>query len=163
MDAFLSLGSNLGDRLENLKNAEQALKNAGFRITESSSVYETEPWGFDQQGHFLNKVVRVISPEKNPDKLLAIIKAIERACGRTVYAEKWQPRIIDIDILYLDSLVYKSEKLSIPHPGLTERMFVLVPLLEIAPDWIDPENGLSVEEMYDNCKDELEVYRFDDL
>lgn len=157
--AYLLLGSNEGSRKQNLEQAiDQIGRNAG-KITDMSSVYETEPWGLKEQDPFLNMAISIIT-SMTPQDLMACLKDIESAIGKPKQI-KWGPRTIDIDILYYDDLILESESLKIPHPQISNRNFVLIPLLEIAGDHTDPVTGLTVDEMYDQCKDTGEVFIFE--
>ena len=128
---FLGLGSNLGDRLENLRAAVTAIKQFAD-VQEWSSIYETPPWGLLEQPYFFNMVVSVRT-NLEPPALLSAIKSLETRLGR-VPSERYGPRLIDIDILLYGNEIYHLDDLQIPHPRLTERPFVLVPLVEIAPN-----------------------------
>lgn len=130
--AYISLGSNQGDRMELLRKAV-AMLNAkeATRVLCASSVYETAPVGYVDQPPFLNAVV-AIETELSPHELLAACQAIEAALGR-VRTVRWGPRTIDLDIILIDDLQIDDERLTVPHPRMAERAFVLVPLAEIAP------------------------------
>lgn len=132
--AYLSLGSNVGDRLETLTSALFALHETdGIAVEETSGVYETAPWGGVEQDPFLNLAVR-IRTTLDPHALLAELHLTEAAFGRERDAEqRWGPRTLDIDLLLYDDLQLSDDELRIPHPRMTERVFVLVPLLEIMP------------------------------
>ncbi len=132
---YLGLGSNLGSRCANLRAGVMALLPAVTVLTQSS-MYETPPWGVTDQPPFLNMVLRG-ETGLPPHDLLHILKQIERQLGR-VPSMRYGPRLIDIDILFYDDLVLASPELTIPHPLLHERAFVLVPLAEIAPDLVHP-------------------------
>jgi 2-amino-4-hydroxy-6-hydroxymethyldihydropteridine diphosphokinase len=132
---FLSLGSNLGDRLINLTDAIRSLPPNIQPLTQSQT-YETQPWGFIDQPAFLNLVIKA-NTELTPKNVLAFIKDMEVVLGRKE-TFRFGPRLIDLDILFYDSLVLDTPDLTIPHPRLTERAFVLIPLAEIAPDFIHP-------------------------
>jgi 2-amino-4-hydroxy-6-hydroxymethyldihydropteridine diphosphokinase len=138
---YLSLGTNLGNRLENLKQALDRLKKF-CEEDSSSSVYETDPWGFEDQPFFYNQVVR-IKTGLEPTQLLREIKKIEMEMGR-VPTFQYGPRLIDIDILLYDKLMMNSTELKIPHPQIKSRAFVLSPLAEIAPDLIIPGEEVDV-------------------
>ena len=130
---FIGLGSNLGDRFEALQKAITLLKQAGCRLEKCSSVYETAPWGLKDQPGFLNVVLQ-ISFDGEAEELLALAMQIELQLGRVRLAH-WGPRIIDIDLLAFGSLAMRSQRLTVPHPMLAQRAFVLVPWNEIAPDF----------------------------
>ncbi len=138
---YLALGTNLGDREENLRRALRYL-GAMVIIRDRSPIYETEPWGIADQPRFLNMVV---SGETGltPHELLELLKSIERAMGRT-QGIRYGPRVIDLDILFYDDLLITTVDLVVPHPHLAERRFVLVPLADIAPDLVHPELGASI-------------------
>jgi 2-amino-4-hydroxy-6-hydroxymethyldihydropteridine diphosphokinase len=142
--AFLSLGSNLGDREALLKDALQRLVAAGVRVVRKSSIHETEPQDLREQPWFLNMAVEV-ETELLPLELLAAIRKIENEMGRQRIIPKG-PRTIDIDILFYGNLIIATRDLEIPHPRLTQRSFVLDPLSEIAPDLRHPVTGQSIRE-----------------
>ena len=151
---YLGLGSNLGDRAANIERALQMLSER-VRLTARSSLYETEPVGLRDQPWFLNMVCAG-ETDLAPKALLDFVKGIERAMGR-VETVRFGPRLIDIDILFYDDLVFKTPDLEIPHPRLTERAFVLVPLVEIAPHLIHPLLGLTVQEILEGASGLEEV------
>ena len=140
---FLALGSNLGDRMANLRAALSALAPDVILIA-ISPVYETPPWGYIDQPSFLNLVAE---GETNlpPLALLSHIKSIERELGR-IPSFRNGPRQIDIDILFYGDLIYSSPALTIPHPGTAQRAFVLVPLADLAPDLRHPTTGRTIRE-----------------
>lgn len=130
--AFLGLGSNLGERLDNLQRAVDLLDDdARTRVDAVSGVYETEPVGGPEQGPYLNLAVRVAT-RRSPSSLLALANRVEAALGR-VRAERWGPRTVDVDLLLYGERVVATRRLQVPHPRLAERAFVLVPLIEVAP------------------------------
>jgi 2-amino-4-hydroxy-6-hydroxymethyldihydropteridine diphosphokinase len=141
---YLSLGSNLGDRYANLETAIQHLHPA-IQLIKRSSIYETPPWGYEDQPPFLNMVV-VGHTKYSPRKLLTIIKSIERNMGR-IASFRYGPRLIDMDILFYDLLIHESRELIIPHPRITERAFVLIPLAEIAPDLVHPQLDQTIKDL----------------
>jgi 2-amino-4-hydroxy-6-hydroxymethyldihydropteridine diphosphokinase len=145
---YLGLGSNLGDRMANLKTAINNL-TPQLQVMEQSSVYETPPIGFTDQPEFLNQVVKAESYEK-PEALLAHLKRLEIVLGRQPGVPNG-PRLIDIDILFYDDLVLNTPSLAIPHPRLAERGFVLMPLNEIASDLVHPTLQLTISQLLARC------------
>ena len=145
MVGYLGLGSNVGDRRANLQAAVAALPRHGVEVLDSSSVYETEPVGeiLDQRS-FFNACVRV-ETELGPQELLAACKAVERELGREAGGPRHGPRPIDVDVLLLGDLVHRSERLNLPHEEVASRRFVLVPLLELAPDLEVPGRGRAAD------------------
>ena len=140
---FLSLGANLGDRLDNLSKAIEKL-GVFSNLIRLSSIYETDPWGYIDQPHFYNQVVK-IETDIGPVELLHQIKKVEQEIGRTP-SFKYGPRLIDLDILLFDDLVLSTPELVVPHPQLMNRAFVLVPLAEINPDLEIPGMTGTIEE-----------------
>lgn len=143
---YLGLGTNLGDRVASLRAALARLRSLG-RLGLVSGVYETEPWGVVDQPRFLN-LCCVLDTPLAPGPLLRELKAIERALGRTP-TRPWGPRVIDIDLLGYEDTVLSEPGLTLPHPGIAERAFVLVPLAEIAPTWVVPGTGQTVAALLD--------------
>jgi 2-amino-4-hydroxy-6-hydroxymethyldihydropteridine diphosphokinase len=143
--AFLSLGSNLGDREAHLLEALDRLEAAGIHVLRRSSIYETDPQDLRDQPWFLNLVVEV-ETELFPRLLLARIQAIELGMGRKRVVSKG-PRPIDIDILLFGNFVISTRELQVPHARMSERRFVLEPLAELAPELVHPGNGKKVREM----------------
>lgn len=156
---ILLLGSNLGDRLSNLNEAYNKISESTREILISSSIYETEPWGFRHQNLFLNQVL-VVNTDLSPESLLHLLLNIEKELGRKRRQKSFQARIIDIDILFYDDLIISTNKLKIPHPKLHERRFVLEPLNEILPDLIHPVLLKSVARLLKESKDPLLVRKF---
>ena len=145
--AYLALGSNLGDRRANLEAALAALRaNTAVRVLAVSGFIETEPVGGPPgQGAYLNGAAAV-ETDLEPHALLTECKRIEKSLGRRE-GPRWGPRIVDLDILFYGALVLDTPDLTLPHPRLRERRFVLEPLAEIAPDLVDPVTGLTVGEL----------------
>ena len=145
---YLALGSNLGNRLENLQQAIAAL-SPQMDVKAKSHVYETPPWGYEDQPKFYNQVVKA-DTYVQPEPLLKHIKRLETALGRQVSFQNG-PRLIDIDLLFYDQVVLSTPLLTLPHPRLQERGFVLLPLMEIVPDFVHPVLKKSVREMTSAC------------
>ena len=145
---YLALGSNLDDRLANLKQAITAL-SPQMEVKAKSRVYETPPWGYTEQPTFLNQVIKA-NTYLEFEPLLKHIKRLEIALGRKP-SFKNGPRLIDIDILFYDDMVLNTASLVIPHPHMHERGFVLLPLMDIAPDLVHPFLKKSVREMTADC------------
>jgi 2-amino-4-hydroxy-6-hydroxymethyldihydropteridine diphosphokinase len=155
---FLGLGSNIGDRRASLQKAVSGLQQlTDVKVVWCSSLYETEPWGRKDQPKFLNGVLE-IETTLAPSSLFPQLKALERQIGRTP-SERWGPREIDIDILLYDGLVHEDDQLTVPHPELPHRKFVLVPLQEIAPDLVHPVSGRTMEELALSCDDTSRVVK----
>jgi len=160
VDAYLSVGSNLGNRLENLLNSLQKLTlQPKILLQRVSSIYETEPVGVVDQPMFLNAVCK-LKTSLAPKQLLAEIKKIEADAGRKKTG-RWQERIIDIDILLYGNVVICDSELEIPHPRMRVRRFVLVPFAEISPDYVLPDNEvLPISEILEKCPDKSSVQIF---
>ncbi len=158
---FLSLGSNLGDRKNHIISARNTLsESSGIADVRMAELYETQPLYNPDQPRFLNTVVQAVT-NLDPDAVLDITQAIEQQAGRPVRRKKNQPRILDIDILSIGRRVIKNTELSLPHPDLINRKFVLVPWNEIAPEYIVPYWNRSVRELVRDCPDQsiVEVYK----
>ncbi|MDR0560023.1 MAG: 2-amino-4-hydroxy-6-hydroxymethyldihydropteridine diphosphokinase [Prevotellaceae bacterium] len=143
---FFLNGSNLGDRIRFLEIAEQSLCQHIGRLVARSSVYESEPWGFSAEQNFLNQVL-IIETELNPHEILETAGKIETENGRIRSGNGYSSRTLDIDILYYDSLILNTPDLQIPHRRLHERRFALLPLCEIAPQFLHPVLKLTSEQM----------------
>ncbi|MCI0446540.1 2-amino-4-hydroxy-6-hydroxymethyldihydropteridine diphosphokinase [bacterium] len=151
MGVFLALGSNLGDREANLRNAINALPPM-VNVVRESPIYETEPWGFEDQPKFLNQVVEA-ETDLPPFELLSYIKKIETELGREP-TFRYGPRLIDLDILFYDNLIIRRPTLTIPHPKLHERSFVLTPLADLAPDFMHPVLHKTIQQLLKNLNQE---------
>lgn len=144
---YLALGSNLGDRLQNLRDAVERLAPQ-VRVTKISGVYDTAPWGVIEQPRFLNLVLAG-ETELAPIQVLRLLKEIERAMGRQETV-RYGPRVIDLDVLLYDDVIFENEVLQIPHPRMHERRFVLEPLAEISPEVVHPKLKKSARELLDD-------------
>jgi len=141
---YIALGTNLGDRMTNLRAAIDALAPEVTALAESH-IYETPPWGYENQPPFLNMVLKA-ETDLEPKLLLNYLKLLEVELGRE-QSFHWGPRLIDLDILFYDDLVLDSPPLVIPHPRLQERAFVLVPLMDLASEYTHPHLGRSIKEL----------------
>jgi 2-amino-4-hydroxy-6-hydroxymethyldihydropteridine diphosphokinase len=157
--AFLLLGGNLNNRVMMLETARKLIDNQIGTIIQASSIYESEPWGFQHQNNFLNQVVKIVT-SCTPQQLLKNIHLIEEEMGRKRSGKGYEARTIDIDILFYDDLVLKNTDLIIPHPRLNERMFTLMPLAEIAGDLVHPRFRKTINYLKENCTDRSSVTVF---
>lgn len=143
---YLSTGSNLDRRMRNLdRTITQLNTHPRIAVLRASAIYETEPWGYQHQPSFLNQVLE-IETDLPPLDLVRVLKQMETDLGRTP-TFKYGPRVIDIDIIFYGDLVLETETLTIPHPQVTQRAFVLIPLVELAPGYVHPQLGLTVKEL----------------
>ena len=154
---YLSLGSNIGDRAENLARAIAALASHGIRVTRQSSLYETEPVELREQDWFLNCVVEAAT-DLTAEALMEALLKIERDLGRHRRVPKG-PRVIDMDILFFGTAVVRTPELEVPHPRMAERRFVLVPFNEIAATAPHPVLGKTIAELLAGTSDRSEVRR----
>ena len=144
--AYLLLGSNIGDRSKYLSKAVSSIESTVGIIIYRSGIYETGAWGYSSKNNFLNMALRV-DTTLEPEELLTTLKKIEKSLGRKASAGGYSDREIDIDIIFFDDVVLETDELTIPHPLMAERDFVLRPLNEIAPDFVHPVLGKSVQEL----------------
>ena len=142
---YFGIGSNISNREKNLFKALDYLSRK-YKILEVSSLYNTEPVGYINQDDFLNMVIKVDTKGEDPFKILSFVKSVEKIMGRKDTL-RWGPRIIDIDILYIDGVYIRSETLNIPHISILKRDFVLVPLYEIENELIDPKSQNKIENL----------------
>ncbi len=159
-NVFLGIGTNLGEREENLKKAIALIREHIGNLIMVSSVYETEPWGFKSDTKFLN-IVAEVETGLTPSGLLGRILMIEAMMGRLREGSGYKSRIIDIDILFFGSRIFENKVLTIPHPKIQDRKFVLVPLCEIAGEMVHPVFNKSIQELLAECKDKSEVQKHD--
>jgi 2-amino-4-hydroxy-6-hydroxymethyldihydropteridine diphosphokinase len=153
---FLLLGGNLGNKERIFKSARIRLEEELGKIIQMSSVYETEPWGFQSEYLFWNQVI-LIETGCPPVEVLKKTKAIEQELGRVRKTERYCSRLIDIDLLFYDDLVFHEPQLELPHPRIIDRRFVLEPLAEIVPNLLHPVFRQSIMELLENCSDTLQV------
>jgi 2-amino-4-hydroxy-6-hydroxymethyldihydropteridine diphosphokinase len=153
-EVILSLGGNKGDRRKLLFRAIEELNNH-FQLLKVSKIYETSAWGGVAKGDFLNQIA-IITTEYGPEDVLDIIQEIESNLGRT-REEPWGDRTMDIDILFFGESVIYTNRLTIPHPFIAERKFVLVPMAELLPDKIHPITGKNFLQMLAECEDQSDV------
>jgi len=156
---FLGIGTNLGNRERNLEQAVATTELFLGRVLQSSSLYETEPWGFQADEKFLNMVVK-IETNLTPVALLEKIISLESMLGRVRGTERYISRLIDIDILFYDDLIVDEAYLKIPHPLLHKRKFVLIPLCEMEPGKIHPVLGKTLGELLEMCEDKGLVKKY---
>ncbi len=149
---FLGTGGNIGNKHDNFDKVYTFIKNELGAIVKSSAVYETPPWGFDAKENFWNMVL-IIETELSATELLGKINNIENRFGRTRDGVNYKSREMDIDILYFNDEIINTENLIIPHPLLHKRLFVLVPLAEIAPKFVHPVLKLTSVELLNICED----------
>jgi 2-amino-4-hydroxy-6-hydroxymethyldihydropteridine diphosphokinase len=148
---YISLGTNLGEKERNLSEAILELSLRVGAVICQSRFYEFEPWGFESENSFLNAVI-LMEIHLSPFELLTKSQEIEKELGRTAKTtQTYSDRIIDIDILLYDNLIIDHPTLKIPHPKMLERDFVLIPLVEIAPDLVHPASGKKYSELIANC------------
>lgn len=152
---YILLGTNLGDRIAQLNSALDALEGSIGKIKKFSTIVETAAWGVEDQPSFLNQVIE-IKTSLNPIEALEICQHIENQLGR-VRTEKWGARVIDIDILYYENDQINLPNLQIPHPYIQDRRFTLIPLVQIAPEYIHPILKKSNKELLAVCTDPLDV------
>lgn len=151
------LGSNLGDKEGQLSKARKLISRDLGEIKKSSGIYETEPWGKEDQPWYLNQAISVMTSLDLND-LFSKLQSMEKELGRNRSEEiKWGPRPIDIDVLFFDEKVIQEEKIMIPHPHIPDRNFVLVPLSEIEGDFEHPIIKKTIKEIAGNCTDNLKV------
>jgi len=158
---YLHTGSNLGNREENLSKVNDLITKLIGKIIAKSGLYETEAWGVADQPNFYNQALKV-ETALTPQMILEKILQIETEYFNRIREEKWMARIIDVDILLFDDVVIETENLTIPHPHLHQRNFVLIPLMEIAGMLVHPTLKETIEDLYWQSEDSLDVLVVDD-
>ncbi len=161
-EIYLSLGSNQGDRIENLREAVKNIEKQIGQTVKVSSYYETEPWGFTDNTNFINQVIKIKS-DLTPDNVLAKSLEIEKVLGRKRKASKqrYSSRNIDIDVLFIDDMIINTESLTVPHAHIHKRNFVLQPLCEIAPSLVHPIIQKNISQLTEECVDDMQVFKVD--
>lgn len=155
---YILFGSNMGDKEALFAQACLLINNRCGRVVQVSAAYESEPWGFEAEEWFLNRVI-VVETEKGPEELLQQLLEIERELGRIRHPEiqGYTSRTADLDLLYFGQRVINTDTLIVPHPRLHLRRFALVPMCEVAPEWVHPVFGLTQQELLQQCPDECIV------
>lgn len=159
--AYLLIGGNIGNRGENLSEARAHIENGIGEIIKTSSIYQTASWGITEQPDFLNQVL-LVNTKFSAEETMQLILSVENKMGR-VRTQKNASRIIDIDILFFNYEIISDQNLTIPHPEIQNRKFALIPLNEIAPDFIHPVFKQSIRNLLSTSKDKLEVNPLNDL
>jgi 2-amino-4-hydroxy-6-hydroxymethyldihydropteridine diphosphokinase len=157
---ILSLGGNLGNKAQIFSETSDLIENEIGNVVNVSPIYETPPWGFDSENRFWNLVLLVVT-SLHPMEVLQKIREIEKHFGRKRKAGTYLSRKMDIDILFYDDEVIQTEQLTVPHPLIEKRRFVLAPLCDILPELVHPGNGKLVREMLAECSDISEVKKLD--
>jgi 2-amino-4-hydroxy-6-hydroxymethyldihydropteridine diphosphokinase len=157
MNIIILLGSNLGNRLANLKQAIASIASFST-ILQQSNIYQTAAWGNTDQADFLNQAIE-IQTNQTAENLMHALLAIESQMGR-VRLQKWEPRIIDLDIIFYESAIHTTDFIQIPHPEMQNRAFVLKPLLDLIPNFKHPILKQNITQLWEKCPDQLEVSLF---
>ncbi|MDD3739554.1 MAG: 2-amino-4-hydroxy-6-hydroxymethyldihydropteridine diphosphokinase [Lentimicrobiaceae bacterium] len=150
---YLSIGSNVGDRLSNIINSVKLIEDFA-EVINYSSIIETKPWGYNSDNLFLNAAIK-IKTELSCEMLLQKLLSVEKTLGRVKTKPEYEDRIIDIDILFYDKTIVKSKSLTIPHPHIQDRRFVLEPLNSICPNFKHPVLNLNINTLLKRCPDKL--------
>lgn len=160
---FIGLGSNVGNKLFHLQKSKELIESKIGKIVSCSSIYETEPWGFASEQSFLNQAIK-IETQNSALEILNVISEIELSMGRIRTDNQYISRTIDIDILFFNDEIINEANLSVPHPRIAERQFVLMPLFEIAREFVHPILQKTIMELKVECDDEgkVVVYRIGD-
>jgi 2-amino-4-hydroxy-6-hydroxymethyldihydropteridine diphosphokinase len=156
---YFVIGGNLGNREAYIERAKSLISERIGFILRSSSIYESEPWGFEHEKNFLNQVL-IVDSQLSPAAILLEISFIEGTLGRERTNHGYCARTIDIDILFYDQQIMLSPSLVIPHRYLHKRLFVLTPLVEVAPDFIHPLFSVTIRELLSTCDDSTKVWKY---
>ena len=155
---YILFGSNMGDKEALFAQACLLINNRCGHVVRVSAAYESEPWGFEAEEWFLNRVI-VVETDKGPEEVLQQLLDIERELGRVRHPEiqGYTSRTVDLDLLYFGQRVINTDSLTVPHPRLHLRRFALVPMCEVAPEWVHPVFGMTQQELLQQCPDECIV------
>jgi len=156
---FFSLGSSLGDRRKTLIGAINSIENHIGSVLKTSNVFETEPWGFQDKNMFLNMAV-LVQTKLSPEQILQKSQQIEKLYNRKKTGNNYEARTLDIDIVFYDNLVFDNSFLQIPHKFAHKRIFVLLPIAEIAPDFVHPILKQTISRLLKNCDDKTSIKIF---
>ena len=156
---FLGIGGNLGDRIANLQSAVKLIGDRIGKVEKISSVYLSEPWGFKHAKYFTNIVAKVRTP-LSAEETLSTALQIEAELKRTRSGNGYEGRTMDIDILFFNDEIIKTENLIVPHPLICQRLFVLLPMQEIEPNFIHPQNGITMHKLVKICFDKGKIRKF---
>jgi 2-amino-4-hydroxy-6-hydroxymethyldihydropteridine diphosphokinase len=147
---YLSLGSNLGDRMQNLRQARELIERRAVDLPKVSKIYQSEAWGYSSSNDFYNCCLSAIS-HLEPLELLDSLMKIESSLGRVRKGGGYSDRLIDIDLLFYGDTILEQPRLTLPHPAMATRRFVLLPLTDIAAELVHPVSGLTIKEMLESC------------
>ena len=155
-EVYLGIGGNLGDRLQNIELAIRLISERIAKTEKLSSIYLSEPWGFEHAKHFTNAVL-MIKTNKSADDIFGITTGIELEMKRVRSSSGYQGRTMDIDILFYGGQIIENKSLTVPHPKISERLFVLLPLCEIAPKFIHPLYKKEIQQLLNECSDKGKI------
>ncbi|RFC55372.1 2-amino-4-hydroxy-6-hydroxymethyldihydropteridine diphosphokinase [Brumimicrobium aurantiacum] len=163
VEVILGLGSNLGDKKSNIENAVYAIETAFDCESKSSRLFRSKAWGFNSDSYFLNSCIS-IKTSLSPFEVLSITKSIEKQIGRVKKSKNntYESRVIDIDILYYGDKQITHSELTIPHPHISSRAFVITTIKDLNPEFMDPVNNQSIERMLSVCNDKSSVILYED-
>lgn len=155
---YISLGTNLGNKEQNLRNAIGEITQTCGKVEQTSPIYSSAPWGFESFNNFLNQVV-LIETKFSPQQLIKCLLEIEKSMGRNRSTVDYQDRIIDLDILFYDDLIIEEDSLIIPHPSLHNRNFIMQPFLEMCPSFVHPKLKKTISEILNSSTDTIKAYK----